>query len=464
MVPMEVELMMRQRERGRRLGTIAAYAAIQCSLLAGWFSWTCAPAQALIVASQTGTTSPPVDDPGWDHVTKIGTNYTYLGDGWVLSARHVGIFTASFESGNFSPIPNQNFIVHNPIESGLTSETDLRLIRINGDPGLASIFGANAPFIISQSPVPYNFGNSEGVFVGHGRSRQANQTHWNVVKDGTNWTWNEVASACGGSNCYSGYKAATPDDDTKRWGKNRLTNANNYTSTFSQILPALPGETISTRGVLPLKTGDGIVRDVVSYATTFDQSGLVNEVQAISGDSGSAMFYKRNGQWELAGIVSAILTFEDQPSATAIYGDATAIIDLSYYRDEIFSIIDANRNYSIMGDINLDGVVSGNGTGPATSDDVAAFAAGWQYQQSVGDIASWTRGDLNRDGRTDRRDFFLLRSALQSTGSAAGAMSLSAALGGAAEGVPEPGAALLALLGLGLLPLGRSLRRRATIR
>ena len=205
-------------------------------------------------------------------------------------------------------------------------------------------------------------------------------------------------------------------------------------------------------------TPDGVTRDVIASMTIYDSQGQPGtspapygvgnlEAQAIAGDSGSAVFYKRNGQWQLSGIVNATFTYTDQPSV-AIYGNATMISDLWYYNqnyvNSIRNIMETHADYSIMGDVNLDGVVSGDGTGPTSSDDVAAFVAGWQYNNGTGEgtITSWKNGDLNRDGRTNVVDFLKLRGSLNAPISTA---TLSALLGGAA--VPEPSALVLALAG-----------------
>jgi len=76
----------------------------------------CSPAGALVVGNVPGvvpdTTVNPAayvgwteGDPGWATVTQSGTNYTYLSDGWVLSARHVGVNSVNFSTGTFQPIP-----------------------------------------------------------------------------------------------------------------------------------------------------------------------------------------------------------------------------------------------------------------------------------------------------------------------------------------------------------------------
>lgn len=234
-------------------------------------------------------------------------------------------------------------------------------------------------------------------------------------------------------------------DAVKRDGTNNLVNTSNNSNLFSQTLS-------STTGVVPIVTGDGYTRDVASLVATFDQIGGT-EGQAVSGDSGSSVFYKSGSQWNLAGIVDAVFTFQQQPSLTAVYGDVTSYIDLSFYHDQIMNIINAHKNYSIVGDINLDGVVSGNGTGPASTDDVTAFIQGWGTSQTSGDINSWKKGDLNLDGKVDVSDFLMLRSAFNASGSGASLNLVAARLGVGNGGVPEPSSFLLAAIGAGLLTL-----------
>jgi hypothetical protein len=404
-------------------------------------------AAALIVESTPGTTTAPADDPGWNFVTSQGRQFVYLGDGWALSAFHVGLPNISeslhFPGGPFNIIKDQSFIVPNPAGSNLTADTDLRLIRINGDLGTPSFSLAAQPIFESSTPLAQR----EVVIIGHGPSRQSYQAHWDVqIKPNDHddiWTEVFPPEEIG---TYQGYKSVNPDDDLKRWGKNQIADED---SLFG-------GNDNDLRGTLQLQLGVG-QRDIMSMVTKFDapgQGGLAQEVQAVGGDSGSAVFYKRGGHWELIGIVNAQHSdYENQSSSHAVYGNYTTFADLSYYRNEIMNIINENPNYSVMGDINLDGAVSGNGTGPAASDDISAFIQGWNHQQSTANIASWQKGDMNLDGRTDVSDFVLFRNTLNGTASGA---ALTRLMGGVA--VPEPAAAVLLLVGA-LLVLNR--RRRS---
>ena len=50
-----------------------------------------APAVIIDSGDGTGNTSAPSPDPGWSHVGSCnGLSCVYLGDGWVLTANHVG--------------------------------------------------------------------------------------------------------------------------------------------------------------------------------------------------------------------------------------------------------------------------------------------------------------------------------------------------------------------------------------
>ncbi len=367
----------------------------------------------------------------------------------------------TFSTGTFTPIAGQNYIIHNPPPSmanglSLTTETDLHLVRLSADPILPSLT------IASQSPPSSGSNGSQVMFIGQGPVRLSSQTNWQVnTSDPKNWMWTELAGSGGN---FHGYKTAT---GAKLWGTNRLANPGSFSTIFSSTLSG-------TTGVLPLKTPDGVTRDVISMMSTFDQPGqngaLTYEAQAVGGDSGSSVFYKNGSQWQLAGIVNSTLIYNNQVVTNGIYGDATTFTDLSYYntpyQGSICDVMKSCGNYSAVGDVNLDGIVSGNGTGPAQSDDVTAFVAGWKYNNGAGagDYLSWTHGDMNHDGQTDVSDFLIVRSALNGEISGAALTALFGAnvpqfpIDGAGI-VPEPPIASLILSALAGLALAARRKR-----
>jgi hypothetical protein len=493
-----------------------------------------APAQALIVGNVPNvvpnTTVNPADypggtaddDPGWDNVSALGSkNYVYLGDGWVLSARHVG-YTASvgvqlqthlpdgspgpiksfyripgsyyFDYGYGSTNPNaRQYAVSNPTtlssETGLsisleasngTNFTDLQLFRISEDPGLPAV-------TIASQPLPSNFTRStapEVITIGRGQGRVGTETHWDVTGTSPNLVWTQTT----GPGTHQGY--FRDGVSQKRFGTNRLADirpnfngdpgdggAINYTSDPNKLFE--PNDVVSdTTGVFALETPDGVTRDIIAMMTVYDrQSGIGAtelEAQAGAGNSGSSVFYNRgtqnNPQWELVGIAHAVSTFEKQPGNTAVYGNATLVSDLSYYNQDYLNsiryIINSHPDYSYMGDVNLNGTVAGTGTGSTASDDVSAFVAGWGFDNGlgVGNVDSWKKGDLSRDGKTDVDDFLLLRGALNGEISATVVTALfgSGGVPGTPGGIPEPSAIGLALTAAAYFALARRRPRGPT--
>ncbi|HEY4233522.1 MAG TPA: hypothetical protein VGM76_08850, partial [Lacipirellulaceae bacterium] len=336
-------------------------------------------AEALVVVSPGTDVAPTgTSDPGWNNVTVAGgRNFIYLGDGWAISARHVGpqitdaanLQALQFSTGSFNLIKNQNFIVDNPASLTLGGatvahplppdpyESDLRLVRLDTDPGLPSIFDANPKFTIPSQPPAVV---SQVMVVGSGPSRNSGETNWNS-------SWQTVPPNAGPV-AFTGFTASNqPQDIIKRWGTNNLVNANSVSNILNQVLSP-------TTGVVALVTPDGYTRDVASLVASFDQNvgSPSYESQVVPGDSGSGVFYKNGNQWNLVGIADAQFIYTNQPGLTAMYGDLTTYIDLAYYHDQIFNIINAHKNYSISGDINLDGNLCGDGSPACGSSDVAA--------------------------------------------------------------------------------------------
>ncbi len=238
------------------------------------------PASAVIISTGdgTGNTSAPPDDPGWGNVGNRlgGLTVIYLGNGWVLTANHVGAGDVIFQGQTFPLVPGTEHRLLNPD----ATPADLLLFRIDGYPGL--------PFLPIAEQTPPT--SSILTLIGNGLGRGA-ATTWHG-KSGFFW---------------AGFTAM-------RWG----------TAPVVQV-----GTDVSLAGS---KT-----RSITTEFVT--QAGSSHPAQAATGDSGGAAFVKLDGTWELAGVMFAIDAFSGQPAQTSLYGNHTFSADLSFYRAQILSYV-----------------------------------------------------------------------------------------------------------------------------
>ncbi|WP_425400022.1 BNR-4 repeat-containing protein [Aeoliella sp.] len=102
----------------------------------------------------------------------------------------------------------------------------------------------------------------------------------------------------------------------------------------------------------------------------------------------------------------------------------------------------------VLGDVNQDGFFTGNGHGTPDRDDVSAFIDAWgsgELPGVFGTRASYMRGDLNFDGKTDIWDAVLMRSYLIDNSMPTERLAVLF------SPVPEPSAFPVVLIGLGTL-------------
>ena len=277
----------------------------RCLALSAFVLW-CMPttsASAVVINTVTGTgnTSAPPDDPGWANVGMLGIGTgVYLGNGWVLTAAHVGGGSIVLNGGTYAMLVGSGTTLTNNGAPGKSANTDLFMYRLTSTPpGLPDV-SISATSLAS---------NAATTMIGSGRDRGA-FTQWNVNTAVTPWAWTEVSS--GGN--FAGY--TTLSSRTMRWGTNN----------------------VSASGVW-IDDGFG---DIYSLATVFNDSGPPSsEAQAAYGDSGGAIFHKNGSAWELSGMILTVAGYSGQPDpgANAVYGNATYGADLSFYRSQIMVIV-----------------------------------------------------------------------------------------------------------------------------
>jgi hypothetical protein len=241
--------------------------------------WLTSPVHAVIIDSGdgTGNTTAPADDPGWAHVgNRGGLTAIYLGNGWVLTANHVGIGSVTIQGVQYPPVADSYIQLENV--SG--PPPDLGVFQIDPSPELPIL-----PIRASTPPV-----DAAVIMIGKGHNR------------GPATSWDPP----GPVGPIDGYEWG--EGRTMRWGTN-------------------------------LVTGTSTTRNTESFYTQFTQGDTAHEAQGANGDSGGAVFIEQGDVWELAGVMFEIAVYEGQPAETALYGNLTYAADLASYRSQIIEIV-----------------------------------------------------------------------------------------------------------------------------
>jgi hypothetical protein len=244
----------------------------------------------------SGNASAPPDDPGWDHVGTIaGLTGIYLGRGWVLTANHANPSLATdivLGGVAYPAIPGTGVL----LETSPGAFADLIVYRIQGQPDLPDL-----PALRLSSGTP-GIGD-EVTLIGNSWSRAAQITYWDE-------SWTEVTPALAS---FRGYAPSGPR--VLRWGRNAVSN--------DDSLLTLNGLTTQA------------FEAVFDFSTSPDH--VADESVVVSGDSGGAAFLKRNGQWELVGVLFARLIFTGQVDGgdKAVFGNVTEAADVAFYRSQI---------------------------------------------------------------------------------------------------------------------------------
>ncbi len=422
------------------------------AVVAGTLAISCRSASALIVSDASGiaaiNTTAPADDPGWNNAL-TGFSGIYLGNQWVLTANHVvnpnaRPTVANLPGGSYRIIPNSFRTLTNPGSFGgigLTANSDLLMFRIDTETNTGL-----KPEQQNPNTKPITIGSAqpavgaELLMIGNGSTRAL--AGEDTVNFEFHWNDSWVQQANPNLATKHGY-FHTASTGGNTWGKNRVADdavIQDGNADGNNIVVQLPGGAL----LITLATQWDRARNN-SGAAIPGSTATQFEAQAAPGDSGGAVFTKNGSNWELVGVMAAIFLDSGQSIAQTVYGNRTVFSDLTnpHYRAQLENLR-ADNNYSIAGDVNLDGVVSGSVVNGTPTGDLAAFVSGWNNQQGAGDILSWKKGDLNQDGKTDFADFAILRGQLGGSVTAAQLSSLVASASPAANAVPEPNSIAIA--------------------
>jgi len=159
-----------------------------CALMLLWAA--APPASAVVIASEpgSGNTTAPADDPGFAHVGSPGiASVVYLGNGWVLTANHVGDADVTLGGVVYPRVPGSRVTFTNPD----ATVADVAAFRIDPHPDL--------PILSIRSDTPE--AGTPVVMVGHGLDRGGPVT-WNghdgfalLGTQSVRWGTNEIAGS-----------------------------------------------------------------------------------------------------------------------------------------------------------------------------------------------------------------------------------------------------------------------------
>lgn len=267
-------------------------------------------ASAVIIGTGDGTqnTTQGSMPAGWNYVGTFGgpNSGVYLGNGWGITAAHIGSIPASasfiLPSGTFTT-DQPGILLKNPDNS----DTDLQLFHLSSNPALASLsISGTTP--LATTPI---------FMVGFGRDpRDANPVYYDVSGDPTNPDWKADANPLTANE--GGFHYGV--NQLKRWGTN----------------------TVNPGGPVVVDVGGRNVTAFFADFYTNKDAYLANpngatpfEAIASAGDSGGGVF---DGSNTLLGVMNAVDGITNEPADTAFFGFNTYMADLSAYRPQIVAI------------------------------------------------------------------------------------------------------------------------------
>lgn len=235
-----------------------------------------------------GNTNAPTDDPGWANVGSADgyASAVYLGDGWALTANHVGMRNLILQGTTYTYVAGSSVQLTNSGGSG----ADLLIYQLSNAPSLP---------VLNISSNTLSVGSAV-TMIGRSDTRNASSNRWYIDTNSIPYVWSNATFI--GADAFADGFFVTNGNRQMRWGTNAV-------------------------------AGSGLVGNTPSLYTTFNSGTGV--AQGASGDSGGGVFFKDGSNWELAGIMLEISVYSGQPSSTAVYGNGTYFADLSQYQSQI---------------------------------------------------------------------------------------------------------------------------------
>jgi len=260
---------------------------IQCASILAWLVFA-GPAAAIVMNEGDGFATPPDRMVASGHVGTVaggGLTIVYLGEGWVLTASHVGAQDVEIEGRVYRKAPEPPVQIYNDDRT----EADLIAFRILGNPDLPDL----APLQISDStPARGAF----AILAGAGRDKDGSDR---PLVDALRRIWRGRANA------------------GPSWGTNTIAGASERVAIGDRVTDAI----------------------ITEYSLVDDLFATPYEAQAVPGDSGGALFVADGGEFVLAGVLFAAsdsTTYRSEPRLTFA-------VNLASYREQIIAAIEADK-------------------------------------------------------------------------------------------------------------------------
>lgn len=256
-------------------------------------------------AGEYGFAAPVIDNV----IAYSDASGVYLGynpataDVWVLTARHVSTNASAGATVVIDGLTYQRQ-PEGADGFGLLPGGDLRLVR----------YRRNDLAVPSLSAVELNttipVAGASLLMAGFGQNRTQNATTNAFSSDASTFT-------VGTGYNWSGTRML-------RWGVNAVE---------AEFLNALESGAAVSGTIGSFSMGSYTTS---GFMTDFDQPGFgqwlaSNEAQGSLGDSGGGAFVYDGSQWRLAGIFSAVVGFQNQPSSTSAFGNLSLLTDVASY-------------------------------------------------------------------------------------------------------------------------------------
>ena len=289
---------------------------------AGLFAVMAVPADAVVTAdnpnsTSNGNTTPPAGIAGWYNVGVTDqASAIYLGNGWIMTASHVGIGTTfTTASGQVYSTAGGNgaYRLTDPT-TGQPADIILYQLAPANRPSLPTLNLAYSPQVVS---------NNAYYDIGYGASRTTSIEYFDGSFNSTN-----QASAV-----YGGFGYQNSGGTTESFGRNYA-----YNLGTTQQPQSLTSVHVTGAGGNP---DYGYITAFVGafYNNLADyQNNNITKFgdQVVNGDSGGGVF---NSQNQLIGMMSAEGTLTNQPSSNpALFGDQSYMADVGTYYSQIDAI------------------------------------------------------------------------------------------------------------------------------